>query len=232
MIGAAEASWTRGVVERRGDYLRRMVSKVLTDGVTLPDMQTLVSHLCAAKNMMSRIRSFSPSQWALATQPRLPEVFMIEDEADDATPFRNIEGDDVSEFANTVRLRVTARRAFVAADTDARLRRAVVARTRPDRLVYSTGDRIYYWRNGAWHPQSAVMVSQVGAGHYFIDSGGRVFKVAAEHFVPSANANSRHGMQVEKDNSLSRIEGHRWCGPSSGSSRCRWSATRRSSSGC
>ena len=180
MIGVAEASWKRGVVERHGDYLRRMVSKVLTDGVTLPDMQTLISHLCAAKNMMSRIRGFSPSQWVLATQPRLPESLMNEDEADDATPFRNIEEDDVSEFANTVRLRDAARRAFVAADTDARLRRAVAARTRPDRLIYSPGDRVYYWWNGAWHPRSAVVVSQIGAGHYYIDSGGRVFKVAAE----------------------------------------------------
>ena len=105
---------------------------------------------------------------------------MIEDEADDAIPFQNIEEDDVSEFANTVRLRDAARRTFVAAETDARLRRAVAARTRPDRLVYSTGDRVYYWRSGAWHLQSAVVVSQIGAGHYYIDSGGRVFKVAAE----------------------------------------------------
>ena len=180
LIGAAEASWTRGVVERHGDYLRRMVSKLLTDGVTLPDMQTVVSHLCAAKNMMSRIRGYSPSQWVLATQPRLPESLMIEDEADDAIPFRHVAEDDTSEFANTIRLRDAARRAFVAADTDARLRRAAAARTRPDRLIYSTGDRVYFWRDGSWNPQSAVVVSQIGAGHYYIDSGGRVFKVTAE----------------------------------------------------
>lgn len=180
MIGAAEASWTRGVVERHGDYLRRMISKVLEDGTSFPDMQTLVSHLCAAKNMMSRIRGYSPSQWVLATQPRLPESLMIEDEADDAIPFRDVPEDDTSEFAQVIRMRDAARKAFVAADTDARLRRAVAARTRPDRLTFATGDRVYYWRDGRWHPQSAVVVSQVGAGHYYVDSGGRVFKVAAE----------------------------------------------------
>lgn len=181
ICGPAEAHWTRGVVERHGAYLRSMLVKMLADGVAYPDLQSLAAHCCWAKNLMSRIRGYSPSQWVLATQPRLPESMMIEDEADDAIPFKDIPEDDTSDFARTVRLRDSARRAFVQADTDMRLRRALSARSRPDRLIYQPGDRVFYWRaRHGWSPQAAVVVSQVGVGHYYIDHGGRVFKVTAE----------------------------------------------------
>ena len=63
---AAEALWTRGVVERNGAYVRSMVEKVLHEGV--PDdisVQSPFDKATSAKNMMSRIRGYSPSQWAL-----------------------------------------------------------------------------------------------------------------------------------------------------------------------
>ena len=74
LVGAAEASWTRGLVERHGAYVRSMVEKMVHDGV--PDdmsAQSLFDKATSAKNMMSRIRGYSPSQWVLATQPRIPE---------------------------------------------------------------------------------------------------------------------------------------------------------------
>ena len=33
LVGAAEASWTRGLVERHGAYVRSMVQKMVHDGV-------------------------------------------------------------------------------------------------------------------------------------------------------------------------------------------------------
>ena len=33
LVGAAEASWTRGLVERHGAYVRSMVEKMVHDGV-------------------------------------------------------------------------------------------------------------------------------------------------------------------------------------------------------
>ena len=64
LVGAAEASWTRGLVERHGAYVRSMVEKMVHDGV--PDdmsAQSLFDKATSAKNMMIRIRGYSPSQW-------------------------------------------------------------------------------------------------------------------------------------------------------------------------
>ena len=63
LVGAAEASWTRGLVERHGAYVRSMVDKMVHDGV--PDdmsVQSPFDKATSAKNMMSRIRGYSPSQ--------------------------------------------------------------------------------------------------------------------------------------------------------------------------
>ena len=73
LAGAAEASWTRGLVERHGAYLRSMIEKMRADG--LPEdvpIRAVVDKAAAAKNMMSRIRGYSPAQWVLATQPHIP----------------------------------------------------------------------------------------------------------------------------------------------------------------
>ena len=182
LVGAAEASWTRGLVERHGAYVRSMVEKMVHDGV--PDdmsVQSLFDKATSAKNMMSRIRGYSPSQWVLATQPRIPESLKIDDEDEDHVPHKDIpEGQD-DEFARSVRVRDAARRAFIAVDTDQRLRRAAISASRPDRLTFESGDLCYFWRNGlGWSPGMATVVSQVGQGHYYVDYGGRIFKQAAE----------------------------------------------------
>ena len=67
LVGAAEASWPRGFVERHGAHVRSMVEKKVRDGV-LDDMsvQSLFDKAISAQNMMSRIRGYSPSQWVLA----------------------------------------------------------------------------------------------------------------------------------------------------------------------
>ena len=72
LVGAAEASRTPGLVERHGTYVRSMVEKMVHDGV--PDdtsAQSLFDRATSAKNMMSGIRGYSPSQWVLAMQPRI-----------------------------------------------------------------------------------------------------------------------------------------------------------------
>ena len=110
---------------------------------------------------------------------------MMEDEDDDHVPFKDIPETQDDEFARTVAIRDAARRAFVTVDTDKRLRRAAVAASRPSRLTFQPGDLCYFYREQVgWSPGMATVVSQVGQGHYYIDYGGRVFKVAAEQISP------------------------------------------------
>ena len=162
LVGAAEVSWTRGLVERHGEYVRSMVQKMVHDGA--PDdmsAQSLFGKGTSAKNMMSRIRGCSPSQWVLATQPRIPESLMIDDEDEDHVPHKDIPESQDDEFARSVRVRDAARRAFIAVDTDQRLRRAAVSAL-------------------GWSPGMATVVSQVGQGNCYVDYGGRIFKQSTE----------------------------------------------------
>ena len=67
-VKAAEVSRTRGLVERHGACVRSMVEKM--------DFRSPFDKATSAKNIMSRIRGYSPSQWVLATQPRTPQSLM------------------------------------------------------------------------------------------------------------------------------------------------------------
>ena len=94
-----------------------MVEKMVHDGV--PDdmgAQSLFDKTTSAKNMMSRIRAYSPSQWVLATQPRIPESLMIEDVTENHVPHKDIPESQDDEFA----VRRACQR--LPANTDQRLR--------------------------------------------------------------------------------------------------------------
>ena len=88
---------------------------------------------------MSRIRGYFPSQWVLATQPRIPESLMIDDEDEDHVPHKDITESQDDEFTRSVRVRDAARRAFIAVNTDQRLRKAA---------TFEPGDMCYFWRDG------------------------------------------------------------------------------------
>ena len=81
-----------------------------------------------------------------------------------------------------IRVRDAARRAFIAVDTDQRLRRAAVSASRPDRLFFDPGDMCYFWRDGVgWSTgQWPLWCLKLVKEHYYIDYGGRIFKQSAE----------------------------------------------------
>ena len=106
---------------------------------------------------------------------------MSDDEDEDHVHHKGISQGQDDEFAHSVRVRDAARRAFIAVDTDQRLRRAAVSAYRPDRLIFELADLCYFWRDATeWSPGMATVVSEVGQGHYNLDFGGRIFKQSAE----------------------------------------------------
>ena len=90
-----------------------MVEKMVHDGV--PDdmsVQSLFDKATPAKNMIGRVRGYSPSQWVLATQPRILEPLMIDDEDEDHVPHKDIPQSQDDELARSIRVRDAARHAF------------------------------------------------------------------------------------------------------------------------
>ena len=137
LVGAAEASWTRGLVERHGAYVRSTVEKMVHDGVPHDmSVQSLFDKATSAKNMMSRIRGYSPSQWVLPTQPRIPESLMIDDEDEGQVPHKDILESQDDEFAHWFRVRDAGRRASISVDMDQRLRRSAVSASRRGLLTF------------------------------------------------------------------------------------------------
>ena len=56
----------------------------------LLSVQSLFDIAASAKKMMSRIRVYSPSHWVFATQPRIPESLVIDDEDEDHVLHKDI----------------------------------------------------------------------------------------------------------------------------------------------
>ena len=65
-MAAREAHWKNGVVERHIGTFRELLSKLLLEDIFEgTDNQSVVDHVCAAKNRNGSYNGTSPSQWML-----------------------------------------------------------------------------------------------------------------------------------------------------------------------
>ena len=197
-------------VERHGAYVRSMVEKMVHFGVPNDmSVQSMFDNATSAKNMMSRIRGYSPSQWVLATQPRIPESLMIDDEDEDHVLHKDIPGSQDDEFVRSIRVRDAARRAFISVDTDQSLRWAAVSASRPDRSTLEPGDLCYFWRDAmGWSPGMATVVSKNGQGDYYIDDDGRIFMQSFEQLSHVTERERLAQEAVRESQVLGRDMGH------------------------
>lgn len=89
-------------------------------------------------------------------------------------------------FRENLQKREAARRAFIIADHDQRLRRAYVRRSRPSRDAREAGDHIMCWRErkgnqpGQWHGPAKVII-QEGDNTIWISHMSRLYRCAPEH---------------------------------------------------
>jgi transposase InsO family protein len=183
-----EAHWQLGRAERNGSVLKHMIEKYHMEHTIRSDedfSQGLLQ-LCNAKNAMSRYEGFTPELLVLGKMKPVPGS--VSHGYLDSAGYLALESESTegSKFHASLARREAARIAFVRADHSAALRRALYARTRPDRLNSKIGDYVMYWREGkgtevgSWHGPGKILMIE-DRNLVWVSHLTRLFRCAPEH---------------------------------------------------
>ena len=147
---AVEAPHQRGITERHGKTFKYILQKTM-DTYSCSNMQEweeMVDLTTMTKNRMMNVGGYSPCQRVLGFNPFLPGGLLNGDDGhrhrEDA-PVPKI--GDLS-IERSMKLRKAAAQAFIEADADNALRRAISSGPRPI-LDYDIGEIVYFYRMGA-----------------------------------------------------------------------------------
>ena len=188
---AARASpWQLGQIERHGGIwkasFRRAAWAQQVAGLT--EVKLLTAAINQGKNSLTRKAGFSPAQWVLGRDLRLPadladdgEVARIGAQALTATPG--------SIFFRKAQLRQAAREAFARAANDDALRRAELRQVRPSRGPFSVGSYVFYYDAAHREPGPncwrgvARVVGREGSHTVWVSHRGILLAVSPEHLA-------------------------------------------------
>ncbi|CAE7780747.1 RE1 [Symbiodinium sp. CCMP2592] len=183
---ATQSHWQAGVVERQQAWWKHIWQKISYQlSIGEDEVNVAVPIISSAKNDLRRRCGYSPSQWVFGKAPRVPEDLQDPDGGGHVMW-------DVSEDAKYQRqsaMRAAARVAFHESQTDGRLRKALLQRTRVAARPLDVGESVHFWhkpknrRQGCWSGP-AVIVGKEG-GNYWISKGGRCRLTSAEHLRPT-----------------------------------------------
>ena len=154
----------------------------------------------SARNNLARRSGFSPSQWVLGRNIRLPadladegEVARIGAQSAAETPS--------TKFFRRNQLRMAAREAFVRAANDSALRKAELGRIRPTRGPFKVGDYVFYYDQsdntaGPHHWRGvARVVGHEGSRTVWVSHRGILIAASPEH-LSHANEEEIRGWMV------------------------------------
>ena len=183
-----EAHWQMGKCERHGALLQSMLNKYQVEHpiTNEAEFDNALSQIISAKNSLSRHRGYSPEILVLGKSRHTPAC--VSNDEEEATDWIDPSGTDpeMHWFRENLQKRETARRAFITADHDQRLRRAYLRRSRPLREVCQPGDSVMFWRDGKgnlpgqWHGPAKVII-QEGDNLVWISHMSRLYRCAPEH---------------------------------------------------
>ena len=183
----AEAHWQMGKCERHGGILQAMLNKYQVEHpiVCDQDFDIALSQITSAKNSLSRHRGYSPEILVLGKSRHIPAC--VSNDPEEPADWVDATGTDpeMQWFRDNLSKRETARRAFITADRDQRLRRAYLRRSRPSRDFHQPGDLVMYWRNGKgnlhgqWHGPGQVII-QENSQVIWISHLSRLYRCAPE----------------------------------------------------
>ncbi|CAE7785104.1 unnamed protein product [Symbiodinium sp. KB8] len=180
---AAYAPWQNGTAERKDDVWKTAFAKAQLEvrPRSKQEVQELIDQINTAVNSVSRKDGYSPHQHVFGKDVRIPG--MITSDADPVISSSLAQGESV--FERRMNMRTAARKAFLDADGDARIRKAMEHRSRPERGPFEEGQLVYFWRRNRfenrhhWHGP-AVVIGKNGRSKVWVAKGTKVYRCCPE----------------------------------------------------
>ena len=185
--------------------------------------QVALRWTCAARNRYHSVRGFSPQQWVLGTDPRVGDV--LEDPFNLAEQTAAAYDDPAESFVKNIQRRKDAAKSFVEANSARKVRRALLARSRPARQAYEVGQWCFYWRHDKdkeetdldkvhWHGPALVVACEPSADPeadestkvYWVCHGTSLMRVIPEHLRPELPEERRAREQSDNTDDASTLD--------------------------
>eukprot|EP00435_Cladocopium_sp_Y103_P054634 s153_g17.t2 len=145
---AVETPQQRGMTERHGKTLKFILLKAMDtySCTNMQDWEDLVSVSCMMKNRMMSVSGFSPCQRVLGYNPNIPGGILSGGHGE----ISRTTGAKITDLSieRSMKLRKAAAQAFIEADSNDALRRAISSGPRPW-IDYEIGELVYFYRMGA-----------------------------------------------------------------------------------
>lgn len=219
-VAPGEAHTRLGIVERRHMVMRTAIDTYMQNEnlpLTHEAVKQAVDHVTHAINTLSFTRGYTPAQWVLNSNPRDPSAVT----ADEFSPTIQNNAINDPEFAEELERRQTAKLAFMKADADSRIRRALLRRHRLLRAPLAIGTICYFWREAGvprlqkskWRgPATVIMREDNQDGRplcYWIVHGTSLIRCAPEHVRPDVNEPTTTTLQAQNVRAEDAIRGIR-----------------------
>ena len=171
---AGQAHWQAGCTERQGALWKTIFAKINDEmAITKGDLRLAIGAVSSAKNNLIKTSGYSPVQHVFGSTANM-RAFDLGDEPviDDSQ-------------AREVAIRTSARMAFHQVQTDERVRRALLGRTRVSQRRPEVGEQVFYWRkpatskSGRWLGPATVIGYE--DNNVWVTKSGRCVLCAPEH---------------------------------------------------
>ncbi|CAK0836030.1 unnamed protein product [Prorocentrum cordatum] len=190
---AGQAHWQLGRVERQGAWWKELAARTIEHSSIRgeDEMRTLAIMVSGAKNSLRRRAGFSPAQWVLGRDPKMPGD-LVDDTANYSA--HSLAAND-EKIRRRYAIRTAARESFMRMQNDDQLRRAMLARARTVATPLSVGEMCYVFRQakkkeqreqhnrnakkGIWRGPCVVIGHQ--GENTWVSLGGHTMLVAPEH---------------------------------------------------
>ena len=190
-VAPREAHTRLSLVERRHAVLRKSVEVYMQDLQLhgADGIRSALTYIVPQQNAQPTVSGYSPSQWLLGYQPQVNGLLT----SDQITPVHLAGGHS---FEDALMRRNAAKSALQQADTDHRLRRALLRRYAGANIRLAAGQTCFYWRDAQqadlvkirWRgPAKVLMVEddeQGNASTYWICHKTQLLRCAPHHCRP------------------------------------------------